>query len=1171
MKSFLHPGLLLTTCALLALGSLHIHLEQRSEPAPTTPSARTTKKLHTQKRSRIKGALRQDQPDEFAKFFQAIRTADDQTAPDYQANYRKIELDNARRRAGKSQITLPWQERGPGNVAGRARVIVVDPDDPTFSTWYIGSASGGIWKTVNRGQTFVELTSDLQNLATTTLVMPKSNSNVLYAGTGEGFGTFAFIYGQGIWKSENKGNSWTQLASTATDNKFTNVMRMVVDPSDEKVIVVATSTGGRNNTGEIAYIFKSTDGGLSWTETYQRAAQGPGRVEDLIANPLNFNTLFATVKGRGILKSTDAGATWTEIFAPFSGVGRMEIAIAPSDTTHLYVAADGSSQSFLYKSADSGQTWVRTTESNGNDLDWLGGQGFYDNAIAVDPFDANRVLVGGIDIIEAQVSGSQTTLTPVTDGYGRYGGDPKGVHVDHHHIQFFVTDDTQQEYLLLNANDGGISFSTDNGATFSQTGGSGLAGLNTAQFYGVDKRNGSARYVGGTQDNGSWVSPTDPNDLTAWQPAPSGDGFEAAWHYHEPDWLLETAQFNTLFRSTNGGTSWDFVDVPGSGPFLTRIAKSNQDPDLILMLNSAGAIRSENFGDSWQEVPIQNFRLGSEIGNGTVRISLADPNIVWAGTRLSSANATLNVSTDGGQSFTPTNRYGVVTMGAITDIATHPTEPNTAFALFSFAGRPKILKTTDLGQTWTDISGFGANGSSDNGFPDVTTYSLLVMPYDPNIVWAGTEIGLFVSDDGGDSWVYSDSGLPAVAIWQMRIVNDEVVLATHGRGIWSVSLSELLGYEPQALNLKPILSKITSGLGGNLSFSVTVRGDYDSTIVFADAQEAIRLPGSTGRTVVPVQTTVPVASVRDVPIHAVSYIDGDSVSSTVSTVTLFPAVEAQDSFGTNFDGAGLSFHLDGMSISSVPGFDTGVLHTAHPYVNLEEVTATLLQPVVLGTSEATLTYADVVIVEPGADGTVFGDEDFFDFVVVEGSNDSGISWTPIADGYDSRADPAWLSAYNTNSSGDKSLFVQHQINLLDTFSPQDTLLIRFRLVADPLVTGWGWAVDSLGIQTEVLTAVEELAPNKLALHPNFPNPFRESTSIQYSVADNGDVVTVEIYDIAGRRVRTLLRDHRAEPGLQVVTWDGRSDAGSPLAAGSYVCRITEGRSRSESQLITLLR
>ena len=175
---------------------------------------------------------------------------------------------------------LNWVERGPGNVSGRTRGIIVDPDDPNHDTWFAGSVGGGIWKTTNAGDSWTNLTPDLPNLATSTIAMAMSNHNVIYAGTGEGFFNVDQIDGTGIWKSTDRGASWEQLASTANNKKMQNITRLIIDPSDENVLLVS-ATPGFYYTASADYphsgIFRSTDGGVSWNMVYDAGFSSAGR------------------------------------------------------------------------------------------------------------------------------------------------------------------------------------------------------------------------------------------------------------------------------------------------------------------------------------------------------------------------------------------------------------------------------------------------------------------------------------------------------------------------------------------------------------------------------------------------------------------------------------------------------------------------------------------------------------------------------------------------------------------------------------------------------------------------------------------------------------------------------------------------------------------------------
>ncbi len=934
----------------------------------------------------IKNHLHFDGPAQFAKIHNHIRVRNDNELPKYKMGYIMKEYQKAKESLQyRDSKKLNWIERGPSNIGGRTRGLIVDPDDTTHHTFYAGSVGGGVWKTTDGAETWENLTEDLPNLATSTLAMSKHNTDVIYAGTGEGFDGL-MVNGSGVWKSVDKGKTWKALSSTTGDDRFLNVLRLLVNPDDENEILACT----RGRKGFKSFVLKSKDGGKTWKQKY---LSQEGTIQQLVYTPGNFSVMYATILNDGVIKSTDGGETWDKVFdSRAEGVGRIEMAVSPVKHGNVFLSCDHDSGAQLYFSEDSMRT-VKKVLLQGS-ANWLGGQGWYDNAIAAHPYDANKVWVAGSgSILEISISNSegdvktlkefqnntnflvevnsnipfdgdglasdfasqfqvnpntsdedlvdveirfgkdkkqnahllnmdfstfqlsydtiievpfeawdlknnrQISLTivdldkdgqwtfkdytgnnstypdivlvnmfdyteepndvissgenvvnkaqyyfykgkrpgfqgsvdslpegslffktgfeqgflaefdPVTDGYGEYSGissvGTKGVHVDHHNLIFIPVDTVAKSFYVLNANDGGVAFSKDNGTSFKQTGDTFAAwdgidyntsdGYNVSQFYGVDKMNGADRYVGGTQDNGSWVSPKDPDSKSKWNYAPSGDGFEAAWNYSNPNLVLESSQGNFIYRSTDGGKTWNYVDLPDSeGPFITRIASSQIDPDLIFVCSDEGLIKSTDFGSTWSIKTMPDSWEFSFFGPPT-KISLADANIVWSGSAITNYSR-IALSRDKGETWEETSTYDKANMGNVTGLATHPVNSSTAYVLFSQANGPKILRTNDFGNSWTDISGFEKNGveKSKNGFPNVATYSLLVMPFDTNIIWAGTEIGLFESIDNGLSWHYADNGLPAVGIWQMKIVNNQIVLATHGRGIWTLDVEEIV-------------------------------------------------------------------------------------------------------------------------------------------------------------------------------------------------------------------------------------------------------------------------------------------------------------------------------------------------------------------------------------------
>jgi photosystem II stability/assembly factor-like uncharacterized protein len=320
-----------------------------------------------------------------------------------------------------------------------------------------------------------------------------------------------------------------------------------------------------------------------------------------------------------------------------------------------------------------------------------------------------------------------------------------------------------------------------------------------------------------------------------------GDGFATVWNQNESSKIIASSQFNNFFLSKDGGQSWQDATggLENDGSFFSRLAYNPQVPDRVFTVGGYGVYRSTRFGegrlreDAWEFIPTGSTWFYEYLGNTyyNVEVSIADPDIVWAGAAMfRDPDLDIYVSTDGGTSFSPTRGYEGENMGVITGMASHPTNPDEAYMLFSYSRSPKILRTRDLGQTWEDITGFGDGDVSTNGFPDVMVFSLLVLPINNNVIWAGTEIGLFESLDNGETWHYAANGLPAVAIWDMFAQDGHIVLATHGRGIWTVDMSTMevfVGEERQPRQLvafpNPAMGEVTIQLNNEYTGDVDIR------------------------------------------------------------------------------------------------------------------------------------------------------------------------------------------------------------------------------------------------------------------------------------------------------------------------------------------------------------
>jgi photosystem II stability/assembly factor-like uncharacterized protein len=1345
------------------------------------------RQIHKRKFSYIKPM---GSPHKYLEIFKQARTGPGETEPSYPHSYRTIELQklSAQAKVARTEGTddITWTERGPGNVPGRTLVIVVDTDDATGNTWFAGAASGGIWKTIDAGTTWTEISGDMNNLNISTMVMAPSNSNVIYVGTGEGSFQNGSTSGNGsgIFKSIDKGLTWTQLASTTDASSFANVTRLVVDPSDENVVVVSTVSPNMRDFPEASGIYRSTDGGSTWTNTFSMAADEFDRVPDvqtLVTTPGNFNVQYASINGLGVIKSVDGGQTWGDVTpnATFgSTIGRMELAVANDNTDIVYAgvqSAAAGSTSALFISQDAGVTWilVNDTASDGNPADWFasggaGDQGWYDNTIVVHPYNDFAVYVGGINLFRIDVgagtsftegvlgviqdktdefmgftnfgqtefggalalgedisedqfvsvefrfgtdkkqmahrfevpaaggagfdggagvpddqyaykdyievpfevwditnnkqlmvsfrdqqrdggfnlnprdddndpdlltsreylfvhaidydanepssaitkdgghiqdnmyfiwpvyigagatwdSSTQTDATlrilygertvqqgassPVTDAQGqRFDGRNNNVHVDHHFLTTILNGDGEN-FRLLNGNDGGVYVSDEgtNPATKSNAWTMVGLGFNTSQFYGADKQAGEDTYLGGTQDNGTWSSRnvTDVSASSEYTKFGGGDGFEVLSHATDKNKAIGSVYNNFFYRTVNGFQSSTTITsgFNDNGPFISRLANSPLDPDLIHTYGSSGPWYSTNFGSFWRSSTIDTdtWLFGSLTD---IESSLANADIVWTGGYMGTFRGDpyhVHVSVDGGKNYTAVNDFGEV--GATTSLATHPFDAETAYVMFSSHNNPKVLRTTDLGQTWEDISGFaGSTTGSTNGFPDVVVNSLIVLPHEPNTIWVGTEIGIVESNDNGVSWHMLDSELPPVSVWTMKVVDDQVVIGTHGRGIWTATIPELLDVTGPSSVLKPVIVSLAQA-GSELKIASVfdLRDTYDDTDVVVNGAVYATIPANSTKG--EINYNIDVTAGGTYVVQLKSHKGGEEVVSEEVSITIEEFGSATASYSNDLSNGGDDFALFGFRVGSETGFTSDALHSDHPYIEASEVdgapesisyTAVLKTPIIISADNPFMSYRDVAIVEKGDVGKVFGEQEFWDYVVVEGSLD-GENWTPIEDGYDANANTTWGVTYDAGVSGDESMYVSHKIDLSSKFSAGQEVFIRFHLFSDALTVGWGWTIDDIEIQTDAVGLNDAKIAQFVSV---FPNPTDSEVNLRIENVLNGDL-KVSVYNTNGQRVFT--KEVRKDNSIFEMPIDF-----SQMAAGSYVVEVINGTERITKKVI----
>lgn len=456
-------------------------------------------------------------------------------------------------------------------------------------------------------------------------------------------------------------------------------------------------------------------------------------------------------------------------------------------------------------------------------------------------WNENELPDSKISITYGTINLVKGTTTNVSDAYNDFLGNNTynqgagigstyiiGLHPDHHALVIVPINQAKDSFLIVNGNDGGLAISKNSGTTFTQL----PYNYITTQFYGVAKKTGANEFIGGMQDNGTWRSQSGQNaSLTSnYLFQIGGDGFECVWNYANPNKIIGSLYNNKLYRTINGGGYWTLATTgitAEDGPFITRLSSHKNTPENLYAVGRNGIYKSTDFGATWQTKTVGSGWLGTGVTNVTsqhnIEVSLANENIIWAGAAMSNAAGwKIFISKNQGTTFSAVNEFPNMS-GYISGISTHPFNDSIAYVLFSFPGQPKVLRTKDMGQTWEDLSGFEGNNSSSNGFPDVVTHSLVVLPHNPSIIWVGTDIGLFESTDSGSSWHYADNGLPAVSVYDMFVQDDKVVVATHGRGIWTATFT--------GLSNLPDLQAI-SGSNGIVTTTAKYNIGYDSVQVY---------------------------------------------------------------------------------------------------------------------------------------------------------------------------------------------------------------------------------------------------------------------------------------------------------------------------------------------------
>ncbi len=696
---------------------------------------------------------------------------------------------------------LEWRNVGPAITSGRIADIVIHPDDN--SVMYIAVGSGGVWKTVNAGTTYEPIFDGEATYSIGCVTIDPRNPHILWVGTGENVGGRHVGFGDGIYKSDDDGASWTHMGLKESEH----ISRIIVHPENSDIIYVAVQGPLWSKGGERG-LFKSTDGGKTWE--HKLGDDEWTGVTEVAMDPDNSDVLYAATwdrhrtvaaymgggPGSGIHKSTDGGETWTKTSKglPMSNLGKIGLAISPFNSDVIYAAIETDRKTGgLYISRNRGASWSRQSDMTS------GGTGpHYYQELYCDPHHEGTIYLMNNNVLVSKDHGK--TYERINE---------KNKHVDTHAIAWRADD---PDYIIMGT-DGGLYETWDMMKTWRYT-----RNLPITQYYkvAVDDTEPFYRIYGGTQDNGSHGGPSqtlyeDGIRNRHWDVVLGADGHQSATEPGNPNITYGEFQEGFLWRIDHktGETTYIRPEVGPNEPYErfnwdAPILVSAHDPARIYFA-SQRVWRSDNRGDDWTaistdltknqnriELPIMgkqqswdnswdvdamsNYNTITSLGESPI-----NENLLYAGTD----DGHIQVTTDGGQNWTN------VDYSKIKDL------PNTAFvndiradlhnecAVYACLDnhkygdfKPYIFKSTDMGKTWKSIA---------NNLPEKLLIWRIVQDHvDPNLLYLATEYGVYFSNNGGDEWTKLSSGMPTIAIRDITIQRreDDLVAASFGRGFY---------------------------------------------------------------------------------------------------------------------------------------------------------------------------------------------------------------------------------------------------------------------------------------------------------------------------------------------------------------------------------------------------
>ena len=698
--------------------------------------------------------------------------------------------------------SLHFRSIGPAATGGRIHDIEVDPKDP--STIYVASATGGIWKTTNKGTFWTPIFDGQPENTFGDLAICDADTRVVWAGSGEQNNRQSSSWGSGVYRSTDAGRTWTHVGLTST----TSIGRVRVHPTDCSVAYVA-ALGNLWKPNVDRGVYKTTDAGRTWTKVL--SIDSLTGATDLAMDPRNPNVLYAATyqrlrsafgfngggPGSAIYKTNDGGATWTKLEngIPSGDKGRIGLAISQSNPNVLVATIEHATEGGTYRSEDGGATWRRTSRVNPRPM--------YYSAPFIDPTNDKRIWLLGTNIVKSEDGGTTFETPPTSPAYDI------GLKTDHHTMWI----DPRDSRHVLIGGDGGLNESWDLGMTYTR-----MNNLPIGQFYhvAVDDRDPYWIY-GGLQDNHSHMGPSATRHWLGilnqdWTQIGLSDGTSQQ---------VDKGGYRTIYSSSTGGNiqrvdpeTGDRFDIKPQAPKGDSAYRWDWDAPVLASRHTAGTVYiggnrlfiSHDRGVTWTRTPdltrninrdtltlmgvrdrdIKLSRNDGESSYGeitTIAESPLDGKVLWVGTD----DGNVQISTDGGTSWRElsaaiASATGIASGTYVGRIVASSASRGTAYVSFDAhrAGdfAPYIIRTTDYGKTWKSVN---------TGLPaDASVRSIAEYPGASNVVFAGTERALFVSNDSGAHWTRLTGNLPTTRYDDIVVHprTRDLVLATHGRSLW---------------------------------------------------------------------------------------------------------------------------------------------------------------------------------------------------------------------------------------------------------------------------------------------------------------------------------------------------------------------------------------------------